>query len=51
MKRVRYRTTLLELVKAIQDVAQSDTEVVAVIRHLVNSRRVVLTGNFAGEYI
>ena len=40
--------TLLDLVRTIQDVARSDAEVVAVITYLVNSGRVVLSGNFAG---
>ena len=41
------RITLLELVQAIQDHCSSDDEVVALITHLVNSRRVILRGNFA----
>jgi len=43
--------TLLELVQAVQDHARSDAEVVAVITHLVNSGRVVLSGNFARRRI
>ena len=39
--------TLLELVQAVQDNCRSDSEVVAVITHMVNSGRVVLRGTFA----
>ena len=41
------RTTLLELVQAVQDQCRSDAEVIAVITHLVNTRRVILCGTFA----
>jgi hypothetical protein len=41
------RVTLLELVQAVQDNCRSDAEVVAVIMHMVNTRRVVLRGIFA----
>lgn len=41
------RLTLLELVQAVQDSCRSDTEVVAVITHMVNTGRVVLSGTFA----
>lgn len=44
-------TTLLDLVRAVQDVARSDREVVAVVTYLVNSGQVVLAGNFAGRKI
>jgi hypothetical protein len=44
-------TTLLELVMAVQDCTRSDGEVVAVIAHLINTGRVVLSGNFAGRRI
>jgi len=47
MKPKGMRTTLLELVLAVQDTCRTDAEVVAVVTHLVNSRRVVLCGNFA----
>ncbi len=41
------RVTLLELVRAVQDSCRTDTEVVAVITHMVNTGRVVLRGTFA----
>ena len=47
MSRKSRRITLLELVHAIQDTCRSDAEVVAVITHMVNTRRVVLRGTFA----
>ena len=42
---------MLALVQAVQDSACSDDEVVAIIAHLINSGRVVLTGTFAGRRI
>jgi hypothetical protein len=42
------RCTLLELVKAVSDYAETDTETVATVVHLVNSGRVQLCGNFRG---
>ena len=51
MKTKSRRTTLLELVRAVQDNCRSDAEVVAVITHMVNTRRVVLGGNFARRRI
>ena len=42
------RITLLELVAAIADSAESDAEVVAVVSHLVNTKQVELIGNFCG---
>lgn len=50
MKRTR-TTTLLELVRVIQDSARSDTEVVATITDLINSGRVVLGGTFARRLV
>jgi hypothetical protein len=41
-------STLLELVKAVSDHAETDTEVVATVVHLVNSGQVRLCGNFRG---
>lgn len=42
--------TLLDLVAAVADVAETEEEVVATIRHLVESGRVHLVGNFcAGD--
>jgi len=46
-----YLMTLLELVQSVQDTCRSDAEVVAVITHMVNTGRVVLTGSFAGKRI
>ena len=42
------RSTLLELVEAVSDYAQTDTEIVATVVYLVNSGRVQLCGNFRG---
>jgi hypothetical protein len=42
------RSTLLELVKAVSDSAETDTEIVATVVHLVNSGQVQLCGNFRG---
>jgi hypothetical protein len=42
------RCTLLELVTAVSDSAETDTEVVATVVYLVNSGRVHLCGNFRG---
>ena len=42
------RSTLLELVKAVSDYAETDTEVVAAVVYLVNSGQVQLCGNFRG---
>jgi len=41
-------TTLLELVQIVSKYCRTEDEMVAVVRHLVNSRRVHLTGNFRG---
>jgi len=45
------RVTLLELVQAVQDSCRSDTEVVAVITHMVNTGYVVLRGTFRNARI
>jgi hypothetical protein len=42
------RSTLPELVKAVSDSAETDTEIVATVVHLVNSGQVQLCGNFRG---
>jgi hypothetical protein len=44
-------TTLLELVTAVTDAADSEEEVVATVVHLVNSGAVRLCGNFRGALI
>ena len=51
MKTKSRRTTLLELVRAVQDTCRSDAEVIAVITHMVNTGRVVLGGTFARRRI
>ena len=51
MARKNPRVTLLELVQAVQDSCRSDAEVVAVITHLVNTRRIILRGTFASARI
>jgi hypothetical protein len=42
------RSTLLELVEAVSDYSETDTEIVATVVYLVNSGRVQLCGNFRG---
>lgn len=42
-------STLLMLVQEVQKRVRNDAEVVRIIRWLVNSGAVVLTGNFAGR--
>lgn len=46
-----YRTTLLDLVTSLQDTGRSDVDVVNMVSNLVNSGRVRLCGNFAGQEI
>lgn len=48
MKRSR-RVTMLELIHLVQDTARSDEEVVAVITHMIDTGRVVLSGTFADK--
>ncbi len=48
---MRAQTTLLELVTAVTDAADSDDEVIATVVHLVNSGAVRLCGNFRGARI
>ncbi len=43
-----HRITLLELVAAIADCAETDDEVVAAVAHLINTRQVTIVGNFCG---
>lgn len=40
------QVTLLELVRAVSEVTEDDREVVATVRHLLQSGRVRLCGNF-----
>ncbi len=42
------RVTLLELVKAVGEFAETDDEVVATVVDLVNGGKVQLIGNFRG---
>jgi hypothetical protein len=42
------RSTLLELVEAVSDYVETDTEIVATVVYLVNSGRIQLCGNFRG---
>lgn len=51
MSKQNRRVTLLELIHAVQDNCRSDAEVVAVITHMVNTGRVILSGNFARAHI
>ena len=44
-------TTLLELVRAVSEVTADDREVVATVRYLLRSGRVVLCGSFRGEQL
>jgi hypothetical protein len=41
--------TLLDLVSAIADEAETDEEVVATIQHLIESGKVTLVGNFCSR--
>ena len=42
------RCTMLELILSIQRYAKSETEIVAVVKYLVNSGQVELSGSFSG---
>ena len=43
--------TLLDLIEAVAEVTDSEAELVSVVRHLVNSGRERLIGNFRGAHI
>jgi len=45
----RRQITLLELVAAVADEADSEAEVVATVAHLIDTRQVELIGNFCCE--
>lgn len=45
------RLTMLDLIEAVGEVTDSETELVGVVDHLVNSGRVQLIGNFRGARI
>jgi hypothetical protein len=44
------RSTLLQLVQEVQKRVRNDAEVVRIVRWLVNSGAVMLTGTFAGRH-
>jgi hypothetical protein len=44
-------TTLLDLVLAVSEVAETEAEVVATVHHMVRSGRVQLRGNFRGSML
>ncbi len=44
-------TTLLDLVQAVSEVAQSEAEVVATVHQMLRSGRVRLTGSFRGSIL
>jgi hypothetical protein len=48
---MKAQTTLLDLVTAVSDVANTEDEVIATVVHLVNSGAVRLCGNFRGARI
>lgn len=48
---IQIETTLLDLVSTITELTESESEVLATVTHLVNSGKVVLRGNFAGQCI
>lgn len=43
--------TLLDLVRAVAELASSEAEVVAVVEHLLQSGQVVLVGQFRGSHL
>ena len=43
--------TMLDLVQAVSEYAQTDDEIVATVAYLINSGKVRLCGNFAGAKI
>jgi hypothetical protein len=47
--RMAIRTTLLELVEAVTEFADTEAEVVATVVHMVNSGEVELCGTFRGQ--
>jgi len=48
---IQIETTLLDLVNTIVDLTEDENELLATVTHLVNSGRVILRGNFAGQTI
>ncbi len=47
----RLETTLLELVTTLNEITDSENELLATVTHLINSGQVVLRGSFAGQLI
>ena len=43
--------TMLDLIEVVEEVTDSEAELVTVVAHLVNSGRVRLIGNFRGARI
>lgn len=43
--------TMLDLIEAVAEVTDSETELVSVVAHLINSGRVRLIGSFRGARI
>ena len=48
---IQIEITLLDLVTTITDITETESEVLATVTQLVNSGKVVLRGNFAGQVI
>lgn len=48
---IQIETTLLDLVTTMNDLTDDENELLAAVTHLVNSGKVVLRGNFAGQRI
>jgi hypothetical protein len=46
-----FETTLLELVRAVDSVADNEDEVVATVLHMIRSGSVRLRGNFRGSLL
>jgi hypothetical protein len=51
MKTATRRTTLMDVVRVVQDQAESDAQVVELIAYMIDSGRVVLTGDRASRRI
>ena len=50
-EKVTIQTTLLELVRAVSETTDDDTEVVSTIVHMLRTERVELCGTFRNEPI
>jgi hypothetical protein len=51
MKTATRRTTLMDVVRVVQDQAESDAQVVELIAYMIDSGRVVLAGDRASRRI